>query len=389
LNHCHKLDSPVYKNVLSYEIVNLDCRFMVSDNCNGEEVIRVDARDTVIWGRIDVDGSNGYEHMIGSVVCFDTKLAAAGSMKRNGPGETTVCENTIDSGHCETLSANNACIAIPTNLSHRVHSIYQAAGSTCNYYDSSCAASTPTISIDSHHQPLSAILDPSVGNRIGWVMCRDRWATNELGEEPASVHTSVHPWHVEASTNRPRANNVGPDSFSDDYDVFSDRRTDTDPSTPGTSDNHQPPSNPHPETTGAAIGSVSTTQIPGDVKISSEESYDGRCKVIQTMGSCYQLSQRNDGMLWYHIRSILQWDGALCLYFSSYMCTEVMFYIDTMDHAMFQDPVEWEFAAHLGSIYCTTYSALVDGIAFAGNSPLYAIKDKILGLTRGTSGALK
>lgn len=172
-------------------------------------------------------------------------------------------------------------------------------------------------------------------------MCRDRWAAAEAGEASASEHITVRPWYGEVSVHMSRGNNAGPDSFSDDYNDFLDKRTDT-----------QTPSNPQPKPAISAV--ASNTALPSDVKICSEENFKGTCKVFNAMGSCYKISKAQDGDLWYHARSILQWDGAVCLYFSSYEYINVGFYIDTMEHWMMKDPVPNDFAIRMGSVFCTT-----------------------------------
>jgi hypothetical protein len=42
----------------------------------------------------------------------------------DGLGETTICMSTIDIGPCETLSANNACVAFDDELHHNIRNVY-------------------------------------------------------------------------------------------------------------------------------------------------------------------------------------------------------------------------------------------------------------------------
>jgi hypothetical protein len=198
---CIKLEPPVYKNLHSYGVVDQVCHFLDDDNCNSNGVFDVDARGTEVWGRIDVGGVGGRAGRVRSVLCeylqvANTPQANTASTKRDGhthlsaitgPGETIVCENTLESGRCETLSANSACVPIPAGLAHNIRSIYQAAGSICKYYDGTCDVSTPVLSLNSHREPKFLPLDRSVGDRISLVKCQDQWLVAEIENGSASV----------------------------------------------------------------------------------------------------------------------------------------------------------------------------------------------------------
>ncbi|KAF2845394.1 hypothetical protein T440DRAFT_511578 [Plenodomus tracheiphilus IPT5] len=90
-------------------------------------------------------------------------------------GDTSVCEGTLDSGPCETVHAQGACITLGTAALYKVRNIYQGKGSVCKYFDKDGSAPKPVVIINSNKQNLWLNLDPEVGDRIGLVLCRDDW----------------------------------------------------------------------------------------------------------------------------------------------------------------------------------------------------------------------
>lgn len=188
-NRCVKLEPPVYKNLHSYGVVDQVCYFMDTDRCNGKVLITADAQGTEVWRRVDVGEVNGFAGRIAAVYCGKQGLANAVEanvvpVKRDestildtliGPGETIVCENTLENGRCETLSVNSACVPIPAGLAHNFHTIYQAGGSVCKYYDSTCDATTPVLSLNSKKQNTFLQVPQDVASRIGVVKCQSIW----------------------------------------------------------------------------------------------------------------------------------------------------------------------------------------------------------------------
>jgi hypothetical protein len=172
-NRCVKLAAPVYTNLHSYGVVDQVCQFQDDDNCGGNTIIFADARGTEVWGRVDVGGVGGRASRARSVLC-GLNAAAVKRDVQSGPGETIVCENTRESGRCETLSANGACVPIP-------------AGSTCKYYDANCDPPTPILSFNSHSGDKFLPLDKSVGGRIGFVKCQDQWRIADVEDGSPSI----------------------------------------------------------------------------------------------------------------------------------------------------------------------------------------------------------
>ncbi|KAH7390685.1 hypothetical protein BKA66DRAFT_42204 [Pyrenochaeta sp. MPI-SDFR-AT-0127] len=103
------------------------------------------------------------------------------------PGDTVICENTLDNGHCELLHAQDRCVTLGQKLSHKVRTIHQAAGSVCKYFESDCFAPHPVISVNSRNKPVSVTLEKDVGTKIGLVLCGNDWTTAELQPNSASI----------------------------------------------------------------------------------------------------------------------------------------------------------------------------------------------------------
>jgi hypothetical protein len=110
------------------------------------------------------------------------RAEATDLLARDGPGETTVCRSNMDIGPCETLSANSACVPFGDELRHNIRNVYQAYGSICKYYDGSCDAPTPVMSLNSHNHAVHVPLDKATGDRISAVRCQDQWL-NEVSQD--------------------------------------------------------------------------------------------------------------------------------------------------------------------------------------------------------------
>jgi hypothetical protein len=193
-NRCVKFESPVYKNVQSYGVVDQICYFMETDNCNSKALFLANAQGTESWGRVDVGGVKGYARRIASIYCANEPFSPVGTAfakrlgniklsPRDGPGETTICRSTIDIGPCETLSANNAYVVFGDELRHNIRNVYQAAGSICRYYDSACDEDSGVVEVNSYGGPVHMPCDKQTGDRIDRVRCQPQWLDAAAAED--------------------------------------------------------------------------------------------------------------------------------------------------------------------------------------------------------------
>ncbi|CAO2654295.1 Nn.00g110280.m01.CDS01 [Neocucurbitaria sp. VM-36] len=109
------------------------------------------------------------------------------------PGDTIICRSTLNDGSCEVVHAQDRCVTIGNEVSHKVRSIYQAAGSVCKYFESDCSARYSVVSANSRSKPLFVQLDENVGRRIGLVLCRNNWppsAKLDPGSTPVDTPSS-------------------------------------------------------------------------------------------------------------------------------------------------------------------------------------------------------
>lgn len=185
--HCYNFESPVYENLQSYMVSNLFCSFIDGKDCVGKILVMADAVGTEVWGRVDVGGVSGHARMMRSVHCNKSvSEVAAGkrsegipSHTMEGPGQTIVCEDTLEHGRCVTISANRACVALPPGLAHNVKTIYQSAGAVCKYYRTTCSVLTPFLSINSHAKAVRLPLEDQFRGAIGLVRCESSSAVAE------------------------------------------------------------------------------------------------------------------------------------------------------------------------------------------------------------------
>lgn len=139
-HRCVKLESPVYKNLHSYGVVDQVCYFMDTDRCNGKTLITVDAQGTEVWGRVDVDNVNGYAGRITSVYCADQSPTiavdtSAVPAKRDentilNKGDVRACKGD----KCSWVKALGSCKAFSDDVAKQIDSLMQTAGSTCEYW---------------------------------------------------------------------------------------------------------------------------------------------------------------------------------------------------------------------------------------------------------------
>jgi hypothetical protein len=149
---------------------------MDTDSCNSKTLFNANAQGIESWGRVNVDGVKGYARRIASVYCANEPFSPVGTVfakridniqlsLRDGSGETTICMSTIDIGPCETLSANNACVAFDDELHHNIRNIYQADGSIFRYYDGACDEDSGVVEVNSYGCPVHMPCDKQTGDR--------------------------------------------------------------------------------------------------------------------------------------------------------------------------------------------------------------------------------
>jgi hypothetical protein len=188
---CAQFVAPVYKNLQSFKVADQVCYFMDEDACGGKALVIVDALGAEAWANTD-DGTI-FSSLITSVYCEDHSKrppggADAAVVKRDGPGETTVCRSTMDIGPCVTLSANSACVFFGYELRHNIRHVYQAYGSICNYYyDSNCDVPTPVMTVNTHEQALHVPLDKQTGDRLAYVKCQDQWSAQDIKDDTVHI----------------------------------------------------------------------------------------------------------------------------------------------------------------------------------------------------------
>lgn len=187
---CVQLVAPVYKNMKSFKVADQVCYFMDEDACGGKALVIVDALGAEAWG--NTDDSTNFSTRITSVYCEDHSMRPPGTdtavVKRDGPGETTVCRSTMNIGPCVTLSANNACVYFGYELRHNIRNVYQAYGSICNYYDDdNCNVPTPVMTVNTHKQALHVQLDRQTGDRLAYVKCQDYWSAADTQRDDVHI----------------------------------------------------------------------------------------------------------------------------------------------------------------------------------------------------------
>lgn len=99
----------------------------------------------------------------------------AGISALSTPGDIIVCQNTLGNGSCETVHAQNQCVSLGNELSHKVRTIYQASGSVCRYFESDCSARHPVVSVNSSQKPSFVQLDEQIGHKLGLALCKNNW----------------------------------------------------------------------------------------------------------------------------------------------------------------------------------------------------------------------
>ncbi|KAF1942543.1 hypothetical protein EJ02DRAFT_166591 [Clathrospora elynae] len=219
-NECSILPDGVAHQVRNfYQASGWVCRYFDSTCNDPKGVITIDSHD----GLYHVDLPPEAAAMIGMVVCAKnwfgappgaasevqakatiTKAGASSTIKARGneasvPGTIVLCQNTIDNGPCERVQAQNRCVAFGDATSHKVRSVYQPQGFNCNYFESDCSSHTAVVSITSHKQDTIVQLDPSVGGKIGLVLCQASRPIAELGVAYSSIE--AHSGPVEARNN--------------------------------------------------------------------------------------------------------------------------------------------------------------------------------------------
>ncbi|KAH7410251.1 hypothetical protein DE146DRAFT_343347 [Phaeosphaeria sp. MPI-PUGE-AT-0046c] len=139
-NRCVKLESPVYKNLRSYGVVNQVCYFMDTDRCNGKVLITANAQGTEVWGRVDDGELKDYAGRITSVYCANQGAiraveASALPIKRDentsfDKGDVRACNGN----KCSWVKALYSCQAFSNDVVQHIDSLLQTAGSTCKYW---------------------------------------------------------------------------------------------------------------------------------------------------------------------------------------------------------------------------------------------------------------
>ncbi|KAF1848420.1 uncharacterized protein K460DRAFT_353399 [Cucurbitaria berberidis CBS 394.84] len=197
-------------------------------------------------------------------------------------GDTVVCQNTLDNGPCELHHAQNRCVTLGPGLSHKVQTIYQAAGSVCKYFESDCSARYPVVSVNSRSKPIFLQLGKNVGGKIGLVLCKDSWSSAEIN----GGLTPVDPRHVEATSSYPTIPFLGDKGDAASIDV---RRS----------------------------------EAPGDTRICDDANFQWCRDNVNAMDRCSSLDPAAGGP-----SSLIQFRGAFCKWYRGFGCSR-----ESNDHA--------------------------------------------------------
>jgi hypothetical protein len=186
LNRCVKLESPVYKNLHSYGVIDQVCYFMDTDKCNGKVLITVDAQGRESWGRVDEGGDNDYAHRITSVYCSAQAFTDTAATMALSPGTVRACKYSRDT--CSMVDALNSCKAFDDNIALQIDTLTQGGGGMCEYWTNKDCSRLVLTSI-SGSQDYSPNLGPGNrdGKEIGAVSCK----MNRSGEGDGHG-TTVH-----------------------------------------------------------------------------------------------------------------------------------------------------------------------------------------------------
>jgi len=286
---CVQFVAPVYKNMKSFKVAHQVCYFMDEDACGGKALVIVDALGAEAWANTD-DGTD-FSTRITSVYCEDHSMRPPSSdtavVKRDGPGETTVCRSTMNIGPCVTLSANRACVYFGNELRHNIRNVYQAYGSICNYYyDDNCNVPTPVMTVNTHKQALHVQLDKQTGDRLAYVKCQDYWSVEDTQGDDVHIF--------------PRADDVH-DPIEKATDIIQTRST-----------------------TGVVSRTEDTSLKIIDVIICSRKDFAGDCTHLSS-DTCWLLPPK----IAHSAASWSQSEHLQCTFFAGPLCSDVLWQVNT------------------------------------------------------------
>ncbi|KAH4006897.1 hypothetical protein HBI56_033780 [Parastagonospora nodorum] len=400
---CVQFVAPVYKNLQSFKVADQVCYFMDEDACGGKALVIVDALGAEAWANTD-DGTN-FSSRITSVYCEDHSMrppggADAAVVKRDGPGETTVCRSTMDIGPCVTLSANSACVFFGYELRHNIRNVYQAYGSICNYYyDGNCDVSTPVMTVNTHKQALHVPLDKQTGDRLAYVKCQDQWSAQDIQDDTVHIFPradDVHSIGV-ATEAQPRSTtatpcddpryvdpdaNVGPGFVyfcwgrkggterTVNLPILVSRRSHAIQSVP-VNDQSAPEANTEQLQPTIKREEVLPLGSAGQVLVADREGFGGKTQLVDTVKDDNNCAPLFNQFFW-NLQSLIQYQGSVCTYWQ-YDCGDLLpdnkpvFTVDSLGGQIGLSPIPWVFGGEnrnkIAYIRCINGKAAVDYIA--------------------------
>jgi hypothetical protein len=231
-------------------------------------------------------------------------------------GHIMFCKNEYS---CSNVFALNACQTFSRPFHHSLDSVWQDQGAVCKYFRWDCSEVTPVVTVDTREGNYNGNLD-GFGHDIGQVLCRSGdWGVKDRGELRITANAT-------ASVPAPKKH--------DTIEVASRTVIRDD----------------------AASESVSDmVPRPGDVNACHAERHQGNCDYVNAMHVCIAFTE---GRAWNFTRSIIQYQGALCTYYSGeHDCSGEVMIAASPNEDMYLPIVDPYVANYLTHVKCEPYGS--------------------------------
>jgi hypothetical protein len=347
-NRCVKLEAPVFKNLYSYGVVDQVCYFMDSEKCNTKKLITVDAQGSAVWGRVDVDGTNGYGRRIAAVYCSDKVTkgisdntttaevdstfieSRATNVVASPPGYVQACKYNKKQSTmmvCTTVDALNSCKGFDSSIAKQIDVITQGRKSDCTYWENSdCRGRYVVESFNQGDGDYNPNLGPGNkdGKLISAVSCKNFGSSGVLeANHIRTVHTD------QSLFDKRQLPNFSVEPSSVRFVRSSPQLGDSKESTLHTADDK-----------------------PGSIVVCSEFRFQGSCGIHNAMNLCLALPQQ----VWRNVKSLTAAKGAHCeFYGDDHGCNDVRVRYDLVDHGV-SDEYVYDDVGYT-HVWCTALSS--------------------------------